>query len=94
MNGCLAVSRAFADHALKSSGVSCVPYHHHVHLTAAHRFLLIGCDGVWDVLSHKQAVNAVANMDNAQHMAQKLVELAINKGTTDNVSCMVVRFRD
>jgi serine/threonine protein phosphatase PrpC len=47
VNGCLAVSRAFADHALKSSGVSCVPYQQHVELTAAHKFLIIGCDGIW-----------------------------------------------
>lgn len=74
--------------------MSCVPYQQHVELTAAHRFLIIGCDGVWDVLSFNDAVQAVAGMNDAQSMAQKLVDLAMKKGTTDNVSCMVVRFRE
>lgn len=92
MNGCLAVSRAFGDHALKSSGVSCVPYQQQVELTPAHKFLIIGCDGIWDVMDGKQAIEAVAEIESAQHMAQTLVDLAIKKGTTDNVSCMVIKF--
>jgi serine/threonine protein phosphatase PrpC len=47
VNGCLAVSRAFGDHSLKSAGVCSVPYQQHIELTAAHKFLIVGCDGIW-----------------------------------------------
>jgi serine/threonine protein phosphatase PrpC len=40
----------------------------------------------------KTAVDSISDMTNAQAMSQKLVDLALKKGTTDNVSCMVVRF--
>jgi serine/threonine protein phosphatase PrpC len=45
-----------------------------------------------DVMDYKQAVDAVSDMTNAQVMSQKLVDLALKKGTTDNVSCMVIRW--
>jgi len=95
VGGCLAVSRAFGDYALKpGGGVSCVPHQQHVLLTSAHKFLIIGCDGIWDVMDAQTAVDAVAALRDAQQMADKLVALALKRGTTDNVSCMVVRFQE
>lgn len=47
-----------------------------------------------DVMDYKTAVDTVAGMTSAQLMAQKIVDLAMKRGTTDNVSCMVVRLRD
>jgi serine/threonine protein phosphatase PrpC len=46
------------------------------------------------VLDSKTAVDSVSGMSSAQAMAEKLVNLALKKGTTDNVSCMVVRLRE
>lgn len=40
----------------------------------------------------KTAIEAVAGLPNAQAMAQRLVDLALKKGTTDNCSAMVIRF--
>lgn len=53
VNGSLAVSRAFGDHGLKKSGVTALPYQMRVPLTADVKFVIIGCDGVWDVMNEK-----------------------------------------
>lgn len=94
VNGMLAVSRALGDHALKSSGVTGMPDQTHVPLTDEHKFMIVACDGLWDVVTDEEAVNAVKNVKNPQQMAKKLVDMAMRKGTTDNVSVMAVRLQD
>jgi serine/threonine protein phosphatase PrpC len=89
--GQLAVSRALGDHALKSQGVSADPHVLHVPLSERHKFLILGCDGVWDVVSDAEAVSAVKDVHDPKEMARKLVKLAIEKGSTDNVSVMAIR---
>lgn len=49
VGGCLAVSRAFGDFALKKAGVTVKPYTQQLTLNEKHKFIIIGCDGVWDV---------------------------------------------
>jgi len=109
VSGCLAVSRAFADWSLKSAGVSSAPYQQRLRLTAAHKFLVIACDGTFDVLSHADVVDiaaqhvsvhrdgrggvaAAAAAGAAQRAAEAIVAEALRRGTTDNVSVIVVAF--
>jgi len=102
VSGCLAVSRAFADWSLKAAGVSSAPYQQRLRLTDAHKFLVIACDGTFDVLSHADVVDIAA-----QHVhrdgrggvaaaaaagAEAIVAEALRRGTTDNVSVIVVAF--
>ena len=55
-------------------------------------FFIIGCDGVWDVLTDQMAVDAVLSL--APHHYTKgaaaLRDLAFLHGSTDNISAMVV----
>ena len=46
----LAVSRAIGDSAMHPF-VTSVPYINSVELNGDAQFLILGCDGVWDVLS-------------------------------------------
>ena len=86
------MSRALGDHALKrEEAVIATPYQQHIKLSSKHKFLMIGCDGVWDVLTPQEAVDLVAGMRDASAMARKIVETSLDKGTTDNVTCMIVR---
>lgn len=62
VNGILAISRALGDHMLKRHGdvVSCIPYCTVTRLRPRQdRFLILACDGVWDVMSDQQAVDFV-----------------------------------
>jgi protein phosphatase 2C family protein 2/3 len=100
VNGCVSVSRALGDW--------CAPLkaHHsgdplsgepevveHV-LTGEDEFLLIGCDGLWDVLSSQQAVE-FARQRLRQHndprlMAVELAREAIARHSSDNVTVLCV----
>jgi serine/threonine protein phosphatase PrpC len=83
VDGQLAVSRAMGDHSLRRSGVSAEPHQQHIPLTSDHKFMIVACDGLWDVMSDGEAVNLVAGMTDANKMADKLVKTAMQRGTTD-----------
>ena len=63
LNGVLAVSRAFGDSGHKRGAqdgqLIASPEVHTQPVDAADEFLIIACDGVWDVLTDQQAVNYV-----------------------------------
>lgn len=74
------------------------------------KFLILACDGVWDVLSNQDAVDFVLNKINQlttekkvlsnfkaksdQNIANKLADYAIAKGSTDNISLYIIFFTD
>ena len=90
----LAISRALGDHGLKSAGVTGQPSLNKITLRPRQKFMIVACDGLFDVLSDQDALNAVAGMTDPTKMAQKLVDLALAEGTTDNVSVMIVKLQD
>jgi serine/threonine protein phosphatase PrpC len=63
-------------------------------ITSRGDFVIVACDGLWDVMDDQTAVNVVLmHLQNGvppQHVAQCLVDEALRRGTTDNVSAMVV----
>lgn len=68
----LALTRAFGDVVLKSHGLSAVPETRVRRMTPADKFLVLACDGVWDVLSTAEVVDLVAAAP-ARRDAPKLV---------------------
>lgn len=97
--GILAVTRSFGDHGMKDFVVA-APHQSEVNLSACDQpfpFLILACDGVWDVMSDQEAVDMLMEefvskggpFDNA---AEMLVETAVDRGTSDNVSAVVVFF--
>uniref|UniRef100_A0A7S1TBJ4 PPM-type phosphatase domain-containing protein n=1 Tax=Compsopogon caeruleus TaxID=31354 RepID=A0A7S1TBJ4_9RHOD len=94
VNGVLSVSRALGDHAMKSVVIS-APYTTKSDLSGEAQFLLLACDGLWDVITDEEAVRFVCEryakgMD-VQQISKRLVRAALEKGSTDNISVMVVR---
>jgi protein phosphatase PTC1 len=60
VNGLLAISRALGDHMLKPNEVvSAVPYTKEVELTDTDTYLLLACDGVWDVMEDQEAIDFI-----------------------------------
>eukprot|EP00930_Biecheleria_cincta_P080433 TRINITY_DN6866_c0_g1_i1.p1 TRINITY_DN6866_c0_g1~~TRINITY_DN6866_c0_g1_i1.p1 ORF type:complete len:297 (-),score=57.58 TRINITY_DN6866_c0_g1_i1:147-1004(-) len=112
VNGMLAISRAFGDHQLKHPSlprdvVSNVPDVTSTELTQNDMFIIVACDGLWDVLADQDSVNlvlellrefvaAVPDYDTSnqrfvgQVMARALVEEALARGTSDNVTCLMI----
>lgn len=64
LNGVLSVTRALGDWDMKlprgsSSPLIAEPEFQQITLTEDDEFLIIGCDGIWDVMSSQQAVSLV-----------------------------------
>jgi len=52
----------------------------------------LACDGLWDVCSDQEAVDLVRSTSDPQAASKLLVDHALGRFSTDNLSCMVVRF--
>ena len=65
---------------------------------AQSQFIIIACDGIWDVLEDQEAVDMVREhiggsppaQAKVRSAAQVLIDAALAKGTSDNVTALVV----
>ena len=96
--GILAVSRSFGDHGMKDF-VTAEPYTTETNLLTCCQggdcpVLILACDGVWDVLSDQEAGDLVLERFRAEgpfsSAAQLLVDTAIQKGSADNITAIVI----
>ncbi|EOA90307.1 uncharacterized protein SETTUDRAFT_167210 [Exserohilum turcica Et28A] len=92
VNGVLAVTRALGDAYMKDL-VTGHPYTTETVIQADQdEFLILACDGLWDVCSDQEAVDLIRHIHDPQEASKKLVDYALARFSTDNLSCMVVRF--
>lgn len=112
--GDLSVSRAFGD-LDNTPHVTHRPEIYNHKLCNEDEFIIIACDGVWDVLRNEEVVNFVRDhrannhiklyniphmyprtylpndkSHNPKNIAEKLADYAIARGSTDNVSIIIV----
>jgi len=92
VNCILAVTRSLGDHALKEFVVP-FPHTSEVPLSDLDEFVIIACDGLWDVISDQVAAELVREISDAKEMSQKLVQKALEEGSTDNISVVCLRFQ-
>lgn len=107
LHGVLAVSRSFGDAEHKGQvGQECwgevwtadpltaEPEVTHEPVQEADEFIVVACDGVWDVLTSQQALNFVRRRllvhADVARAARELVNKAIALGSIDNVSAVVI----
>ncbi|VVB06597.1 unnamed protein product [Arabis nemorensis] len=101
LNGFLSVSRALGDWGMKlphgsQSPLISEPEIKQISLTEDDEFLVIGCDGIWDVLTSQEAVSIVKRglnrHDDPTKCARELVMEALRLNTFDNLTAVVVCF--
>uniref|UniRef100_A0A1D1Z4S9 protein-serine/threonine phosphatase n=1 Tax=Anthurium amnicola TaxID=1678845 RepID=A0A1D1Z4S9_9ARAE len=101
VNGILSVTRALGDWELKfqretPSSLIAEPEFMQAVLTEDDQFLIMGCDGIWDVMSSQDAVSVVRRglqrHDDPEKCARELVMKALRLKTFDNVTAIVVCF--
>ncbi|XP_048230890.1 probable protein phosphatase 2C 49 isoform X2 [Ricinus communis] len=101
LNGVLSVSRALGDWDMKNprgapSPLIAEPEFRQVVLTEDDEFLIIGCDGIWDVMSSQHAVSLVRRglrrHDDPDQCARDLVMEALRRNTFDNLTVIIVCF--
>ncbi|KAK4154203.1 phosphatase 2C-like domain-containing protein [Chaetomidium leptoderma] len=91
VNGVLAVTRALGDTYMKDL-VTGHPYTTETVIQPdLDEFIIIACDGLWDVCSDQDAVDLIRNVQDPAPAAKLLVDHALSRFSTDNLSCMVVR---
>ncbi|KAL4953983.1 phosphatase 2C-like domain-containing protein [Aspergillus filifer] len=91
VNGVLAVTRALGDAYIKDL-VTGHPYTTETVIQPdLDEFIILACDGLWDVCSDQEAVDLIRNVPDAQEASKILVDHALARFSTDNLSCMVIR---
>ncbi|GJJ06624.1 hypothetical protein Clacol_000818 [Clathrus columnatus] len=92
VNGVLAVTRALGDSSMKEFVVGS-PYTTETELSPEDEFLVVACDGLWDVVDDQKVVELVRTIEDPQEMSETLLKYALEHFTTDNVTVLVVRFK-
>jgi serine/threonine protein phosphatase PrpC len=97
----LAVSRAFGDFSSKNKDLpmdeqSIIPgpevymfSDRKKHLMAVWNYIVLACDGVWDVMSNDLMVEFIGNrIDNK--LCSDILDRCLKNGSTDNMSIMII----
>jgi protein phosphatase 1L len=90
--GAIAVSRAFGDVGLQPFLIA-TPHISELTSIAGRAGIILACDGLWDVLSDADAAAVMLAAPDPEKAARRLRNKAYSGGSTDNISCLVVKFR-
>ena len=98
----LSVSRAFGD-LDANPYLTNIPDIFRYKIENTDKFIVMACDGLWDVMTNSDVVNFILNecydknLENrinvGTNIAKKLAETAIAKGSMDNVSIIIIFFK-
>ncbi|KAL9267730.1 putative protein phosphatase 2C 39 [Drosera capensis] len=91
VDGQLAVARAFGDKSLKEH-LSSEPDVLTEMIDDETEFILLASDGIWHVMSNQEAIDRIKDIKDPQAAAERLVEEALSRKSTDDISVIVVRF--
>ncbi|CAI7718144.1 protein phosphatase PPM1, putative [Plasmodium vivax] len=102
LGGCLGVCRGFGSFDKKTreklKGLVCEPDLFQIKLTDDDEFLIICCDGIFDVMTSQEAVNTVraslVESSDPTVAAEALCQLAYKRKALDNLSVVVVIFQN
>jgi serine/threonine protein phosphatase PrpC len=105
VNGDLAVSRALGDFPFKQNAsvpakdqmVSAFPDIEIAERDGKEQFLLLCCDGIWDVMSNddagafvKEKIEGKYKGEPLSRVSERLLNKCLDKGSRDNMSAVVV----
>jgi len=89
--GTLDMARSIGD--IDQPSVSALPTVKKFDLTnlgGGQNYLVLACDGLWDVVSPRMAADVCFQSKSIEESARKLERIAFLRGTTDNVTIIVV----
>jgi len=95
VNGILSTSRAFGDFEM-APFITSDPDVQVFNYMDGCRFLILACDGLWDVLSDQEAVDIAMpyvkpGYYDCEQASKRLRDVAYARGSTDNISLMIIR---
>lgn len=104
----LSVSRSIGDASFKSleftggkkSGLICEPFIRIERLSMSDEFIILACDGLWDVINHTMAVSIARKVADTQRkagkevdwkfVARELCDYALMQGARDNITVLII----
>ena len=89
--GSLILTRCFGDKEMKQYGILSEPYCSTSIINKNDLYIIIGSDGVWDVISDSDLFSICKENLPSEELVKKIVEISKDKGTTDNVTCLVIK---
>lgn len=104
VNGSLAVSRALGDFEYKNVDgkgpteqlVSPEPEFYVKQREDCDEFLVLACDGVWDVMSNEDICDFISSRmrltDNLETITNDVIDTCLHKGSRDNMSIIIIAF--
>ena len=95
VNGSLGVARSFGDVDYQEYGLTSEPDIKNLHLDGSEDYFIIGCDGLWESLDLSTLCEIVYEQRNkVGDIAEYLVKLAKENGSTDNISAIFVLLKN
>jgi len=92
--GQLMISRAFGDWEFKTSGVICSPHITKIEINDKCKYVIMASDGVWDVLDDLDVYKFSLSAENCKSLCDDIIQNALEKESTDNLSCFVIKLND
>ena len=94
VGGQLMISRAFGDWEFKPYGVICSPHITKIEINDKSKYVILASDGVWDVLDDLDVYKLSLSADNSKILCDDIIQNALEKETTDNLSCFVIKLNE
>ena len=92
IDGILAVSRAIGDFDIY--GVGYKPKIERVKIDNDDKWIILGCDGVFDVITNKELGKYTTKFEDPVSLAYSLSNLAFTRLSADNISVIVIKLHE
>lgn len=94
--GALAITRALGDYTFKidGCGLSTIPYITRTIIEKDDQFIIIGSDGIWDVINEEKAYKYIKDnkqLKDIELVSKFFVEESVRLGSKDNISCIAIK---
>ena len=93
--GTLALTRSFGDVEFKSEGITATPFINKIFVDKNNvKYIVIASDGIWDIVDNKQLFQIYTELKEktSKEFCNNLVNYAMENGSTDNISCVIIKF--
>ena len=92
--GTLMLTRSFGDKEMKQYGVISIPDCFSRKIKDEDLYIIIASDGIWDAVCEEEIMQMGGERLSSDDFSKKIVKLAIDKGTIDNISCIVIKLNN
>jgi len=99
LQGELAVSRAFGDYRFKMDDrglLICEPEIRQFNITADIEFIVVACDGLYETFTNTEVIEYISRLlaesIEINEIAKSLAEEAIDRGSGDNITIIIIKF--